>query len=397
MAINSVVELETIKAILKLMQKKPFYGYIIQQFDKIYVPAGHELSTAAVGKGQKEKTLKLYINEGYFGEFLKNPKKGKPYILSVIEHEIIHVVMGHLFISFSDPTRGNIACDLVCNQYIDPVHDNWMTCERYNLPKGKSCYWYYDELKKNQKYQDDVKSGAFGEKGLFGYMKDAHSKWKGVEGDDNCEGLVKDMMRKAREASNNQYGDVHDDIKTFLDEYLKLAKPKIPWNRVLRLFVSSAAESTLGSTIMRTSKRYGTRPGTKLEEILNIAVTIDTSGSISEEDLLEFFSEIKAIWKNGAVVEIIEADCAVCRTYQFNGKFDGSVTGRGGTDLEPALKYVDDKRKFDAHIYFTDFYAPKITKRYKTPTLWVLTSEMDASEHPYEWGKKVNLRSGRPV
>ena len=154
MAINSAIELETIKAILKLMNKKAFYGHVIQQFDKVYLPAENkELPTAAVGKSRDQKTLKLFINEGYFDKLLKDPKKGKAYILSVLEHEILHIVFGHLFIQFSDHTRGNVACDIVVNQYVDPVHDDWMTHNRYNLPEGKSCYWYYDELKKNEKYQ----------------------------------------------------------------------------------------------------------------------------------------------------------------------------------------------------------------------------------------------------
>lgn len=398
MAINSEIELETIKAIIKLMQKKPFYGYIIQQFDKVYLPPEcEELQTAAVGKGRTEKTLKLYINEGYIAKLLKDPKKGKAFVNSVIEHEILHIVLGHLFISFADPVRGNVACDICINQYIDPVHDNWVTHKQYGFPEGKSCYWYYDELKKNKKYQDEVKSGAFGEKGMYSYMKDAHSKWKGVEGDAQCEGLVKDMMRKAKDSCNSSYGDIHGDLKTYLDEMLKTEKAKLSWNRILRLFVSHASESNLAYTIQRISKRYETRPGTKMEEQLSVAVTIDTSGSVSDDDLIEFFAEIKSIWKNGAEVTIIEADCAVCRTYKFNGKFDGSIHGRGGTDLEPAMKWVDEQRRFDAHIYFTDFYAPKISKRYKTPMFWVLTNDMSEEEWPYEHGKKVNIRDGRPL
>jgi predicted metal-dependent peptidase len=134
-----------------------------------------------------------------------------------------------------------------------------------------------------------------------------------------------------------------------------------------------------------------------MEEVLNVAVTIDTSGSISDDDLIEFFAEIKAIHKNGARVTVIEADCAVCRTYEFRGKFDGAVHGRGGTDLDPAMAWVDKQKKFDAHIYFTDFYAPKFEKRYRTPVLWILTSEMEPEGYPCDYGRKVNLRSGRPV
>jgi predicted metal-dependent peptidase len=398
MAINSEIELETIKAIIKLMSTKAFYSHIIQQFDKVFLPPENkEIETAAVGKTRSQKNLKLFINEGYFEKLLKDPKKGKAYIISVFEHEILHVVLGHLFINFSDSVRGNIACDIVVNQYVDPVHDDWMTHTRYSLPEGKSCFWYYEELKKNAKYQEDLKNGAFGVNGMFSYMNDAHSKWKGCTGDEGCESMVKDIMRKARDACDNSYGNIHGDVKAYLDTFLKFEKEKVPWNRILRLFVSQSAESNLGYTIQKISKRYGTRPGTKQEEVLNVAVTIDTSGSISDEDLVEFFTEIRAIWKNGANVTIIESDCEVGKTYKFKGKFDGNISGRGGTDLEPAMMLVDKAKEFDAHIYFTDFYAPKISKKYKTPVLWVLTSDIPEDQWPYEWGKKVNIRDGRPI
>jgi len=42
-------------------------------------------------------------------------------------------------------------------------------------------------------------------------------------------------------------------------------------------------------------------------------------------------------------------------------------------------------------VYFTDFYAPKITKRYNIPILWVLTTELTRDQFPYEWGKFVKI------
>jgi predicted metal-dependent peptidase len=65
------------------------------------------------------------------------------------------------------------------------------------------------------------------------------------------------------------------------------------------------------------------------------------------------------------------------------------VHGRGGTELEPVLKAVEGK--YDALIYFTDFCAPTITKRYKIPTLWVLTEDMDKENYPYKWGRVIKI------
>ena len=44
------------------------------------------------------------------------------------------------------------------------------------------------------------------------------------------------------------------------------------------MFVASCAESVLDYTVKRISRRYGTRPGTRKGDVLNIAVAVDTSG-----------------------------------------------------------------------------------------------------------------------
>jgi predicted metal-dependent peptidase len=181
-----------------------------------------------------------------------------------------------------------------------------------------------------------------------------------------------------------------------IEEMLKREKPIIPWGHVLRMFCASAMESVLEYTMRRESKRYGTRPGTRKGDVLNLAVCVDTSGSISQEQLKLFFNEIRWIWKNGAIVNVVEADCSVARgPYKFNGKWNGEVHGRGGTDLEPALALVEGK--YDACIYFTDFYAPPVSRVYRIPTLWVLTTDLEKSQYPAQWGRHIKIEDSRAI
>ena len=49
----------------------------------------------------------------------------------------------------------------------------------------------------------------------------------------------------------------------------------------------------------RISKRYGTRPGIKIKRYQRLAVAVDTSGSIKENDFVIFFNEIHSMWKQG--------------------------------------------------------------------------------------------------
>ena len=57
------------------------------------------------------------------------------------------------------------------------------------------------------------------------------------------------------------------------------------------------------------------------------------------------------------------------REYDFH-EFDGTVTGRGGTDPTDFLEKVSE-RKFDCMIVFTDLYFSKVENKYNIPAMWV--------------------------
>jgi predicted metal-dependent peptidase len=393
------IQKELIKGIIHIARHKEFYGHVVQQFQKVYVRHPHHVPTAAVGRFPGEKFIKLWLNLDYFGSLYE--EKGKEawnYVLGAEEHEIVHSVSGHLTLHFDDKIRGNISCDLAVNSHLlaNQIHESWPTAESYGFPKGKAAVWYYNNLKDNAKFQQQLKSGAFGVGGVMEWLGKSHRGWEELEKDPVAKEFVKDILRKAKELCNNNYGNIPSDIVEMIEEMLKRERPVIPWNHVLRMFCASATESVLEYTMRRESKRYGTRPGTRKGDVLNLVICLDTSGSISPEQLKLFFNEVRWIWKNGAIVSIVEADCAVARgPYKYNGKWNGEVHGRGGTDLEPALALVEGK--YDACIYFTDFYAPPVSRVYRIPTLWVLTTELEKSQYPVQWGRHIKIESGHAV
>jgi len=207
--------------------------------------------------------------------------------------------------------------------------------------------------------------------------------------------FAKDIIRKAKDLSGKNYGNIPGEVIQQIDELLKKEKAIVPWAKVLRMFVATAAESILDYTVKRVSKRFKTRPGTRKGDVLEIAVAIDTSASIEDWQLKLFWNEIRWIHKNGAKIWIYECDTKVSdrSPFIFRGRWDGSVHGRGGTELEPVLREVEGK--YDALIYFTDFYASKVEHRYKIPILWVLTTEYEPEDYPYPWGKHIKIEDGR--
>lgn len=393
------VERELIKGIVDIARHKEFYGHVVQQLERVIVGDDHRIQTAAVGRVPGDRFIKMYLSRKFFGGLFEEhgKQKGWGYMLGVLEHEIIHIVFGHLFLKFEDKTRGNVAVDLVVNGILpeDTLPGEYVIPEMYGFERGKSAMWYYTHLQGNKTYQQQCAGGAFGMGGIMSHIMSSHGMWSDVKDDLVAKEFAKDIVRKAKDLCNKNYGDIPGAVLQQIDDLLKTEKAIVPWAKVLRMFVASCAESILDYTVKRISRRFQTRPGTRKGDVLNIAVAVDTSGSISDQQLAIFFNEIRWIWKNGAKITIYEADCSVCASYPFKGKFTGKVHGRGGTDLEPVLREVEGK--FDALIYFTDFYAPPIEKRYRIPVLWVLHTEMERSQYPVKWGRHIRIEDNKAV
>lgn len=200
---------------------------------------------------------------------------------------------------------------------------------------------------------------------------DSHEKWEPISGDEMTNGMIKDIIRQANETCRQMgtWGDIPGEIKDAIENAYAVDKEIIPWEVVLKDFVASSSENVLDYTMKRKSKRYDTRPGTKKDDVLDIAIGIDTSGSIDEDMLKMFFNELHWIDKTGTKMTVFEWDTQVNREYDFH-EFDGTVTGRGGTDPTDFLEKVSE-RKFDCMIVFTDLYFSKVENKYNIPAMWV--------------------------
>jgi predicted metal-dependent peptidase len=394
------IKKELIKSIISVVRHKEFYGHIVQQFEKVFVSGDHQISTAAVGRFPGDKFIKLIYNEDYFRglyeEQFENTrdsatalKQSRLLASGATEHEILHVVLGHLCLNYPDKTRGNIAMDCVINQNIpkERRHESWIMPDRYGLPTDKDSKWYYDNLKDNNQLNKELANGDYEE------IAKSHSMWEDLEGDSIAKEFLKDVIRKAKDnTSKDGWSDVGESIRESIDVFIEWMPPKVPWGRAFRNFCASSEESVVEYTMSRISRRFGTRPGTRRRDLLSVAVIVDTSGSISDDELKLFFNEVRWVWKNGAIVHVFEADTDVKNDYKFNGKFTGEIAGRGGTCLETPLTKVD-KMRFDCIVYFTDFEANRISKKPRTPVMWVLSKPPPKEEWPCNWGASIIIDS----
>jgi predicted metal-dependent peptidase len=123
-------------------------------------------------------------------------------------------------------------------------------------------------------------------------------------------------------------------------------------------------------------------------------VAIDTSGSISQEEVNEFVSEVSAIKSNlRASITLLACDDKLCEhsPWRFEAwdelQFPAALGGGKGTNFNPVFDYIDAQDSAcDVVIYFTDAKGvfPKVEPNY--PVMWLIKGK----EHT-PWGTRIQL------
>jgi len=175
------------------------------------------------------------------------------------------------------------------------------------------------------------------------------------------------------------------NIEQIIDE---LVKPEIDWRDILRPLLIKG----LGMDIRRSWMKINIihpddLPGKERLKRKEVAVLIDTSGSISEEELKRFVSEVFGILRETSEVIVIQWDAKaydpiIVKSFRDIDKIR-VIYGRGGTEILPALKLVDEKyRDVDSIIIFSDWYiadlndneVQKLLRKYSRKILAFTTS-----------------------
>ena len=346
-----------------------------------------------------EGLVKLYINPNflknlYENEAKRNLKLFTGMLVTLLEHEVLHIIFGHVTLHLPDKSRSIAATDMSVNSNIDKnfLLEGSSHPDGYELERNKSALWYYDRLSDNEVYKGQLLSGNWVKGSSKLSSIGSHNLWKELEEKQLVGEYLKQVVQTAYNLCNRSFGILPSNVLEHLEGLFKRKKAFLDWRTVFRNFIASSQANELAYTIRRRSKRYKTRPGPIVEETLKLAFAIDTSGSISQQQLFLAQNELLHAWRAGAIIDVIEADMTVQRVYPFKGKIPKDVAGRGGTDLNPVLQYVEDDGSYDGLIYFTDFEAGELDHRYNVNTLWLLSNDnMVADMYPCHWGRVVRM------
>ena len=173
---------------------------------------------------------------------------------------------------------------------------------------------------------------------------------------------IKEAVLAAAAASDGA-GNLPAGVRRIIED---MTAPKMNWRELLRMQLESTIKSDY--TWMRSSRKGwhmdAILPGSKLDPMIDIAVSIDASGSMGDRMLKDFLAEVAGIMEQfpNYRIHVLSFDTQVYNPQQFNSENLEDITGYeimggGGTDFDCVFEYfkaneIEPKR----HIMFTDGY-----------------------------------------
>jgi predicted metal-dependent peptidase len=386
--------------IYSLLQDEPFFAALSRQINK---RSTTDIPTAGIKFNGDNQSYEMFYNPSFME---KCDDSGKRFVLM---HEMYHAAFGHCTYrkKIHDNLRlANLAMDLAINSL---SHMRPIAVEGACLPREKpfeniaydemSSEWYLQQILKEQeknpeKFKDkdsfDDHSG-FGEEGG---ESDEEALAKQIASEklrDAVEKAVKEVEKVGEQTGRAKgWGSVSrqhiSQIKTYANAAFKL-DPK----KVLASFIKASAKADTKSSVIRRNRRLpGKKFGRKYARTARIAVSIDQSGSVSDELLSRVFEWLSDLAKFASFV-VVPFDDRVFEEKIYTWK-KGEQRKRervlcGGTDFNAPTKWVNEGN-FDGHIIITDMMAPKPI-RSKCQRLWLTDKWGSQSTYFQPVGEKV--------
>lgn len=382
----------------QLMFSEPFYGVFLSTLNKV---VRKDVPTAGVC--MQGINYQLAVNE----EFWNSLQGDKPK-MGLLKHELLHICFNHLLDKddYPDQELHNVAADIEINQYIAeeyyPTKDILLPSSypELNLPLKAGTKVYYGLLKqalengtspKLQQLMDGLKGeGLHPTWGEFDGLNEADAKLAKSQLEHQIKEILKGQSDKGR-------GFVPSELESFIDGILAETEPSYDWRSYFRRFAGTSTRTYTKKTRRKLNKRFQENPALKIKTKKNVLVGIDTSGSVSEKNLIEFFTEIQHMYKTGVAITVAEGDAGIHNIYEYKGKMPNFITGRGGTNMNPFIEYFNEHKEFNSLIILTDGYIGHNTAKSFKPTIMVITADGESVDTVKEngWGNtiKMNLAS----
>jgi predicted metal-dependent peptidase len=358
-------------SILRLRMKSPFFA-TLAMFAK-FSPTQEIFTAATDGKD-------IFYNEDFIRSL---PTKQ---IDGLLLHEVLHAALLHI------PRRGtrepelwNIAADIVINGMIAQESN-------FELPAGGlrdsalekfTVEEVYEILQKRPRIQfnecdllnqapSDVPGGSTTVVLSASAKAELESHWRNA-------------LQQARVIAQSSKGNIPLGIQRELD---RLTSPQLDWRSYLWRYLTQTPND------FRDFDRRFVGQGLYIEtlsgESVKVYVAIDTSGSIDNQILRIFLSEVRGILDAYPHLkcDLYYADADAYGPYELepNSKFP-PPEGGGGTSFVPFFQAIkaDQKEQLSSLcIYLTDGYGDFPKPAPAAPTLWVvIAGGLESAKFPF--------------
>lgn len=362
------------KAKAKLIMENPFFASIIcnlpcEPDDTLNPP-----TMATNGKWVR-----------YHPDFVDNHSLHE--VVFVLCHEVGHCMFSHMFRRGQrDPKLWNIAGDYVINDLlvsdaVGVMPQGGLHNPQLVLAGNGTTDGVYDIL-------DQQTDG--GQRGVPDLFDECHDADGDAASQAEAEAEMKVSIAQAAAAAK-MCGKLGSKLERLVDMALK---PKVPWQDVLRRFVSSKAK--VEYTYARPKRRFLAEdlflPSLGGDQMGELCVAVDCSGSINQDEINAFAAEIRAIKEDcrPTKLHVIYFHHEVSRVDTFD-KDDELViapNGTGGTAFSPIFAEIE-ARDFNpvATVVLTDLCCHDFGPAPSHPVLWVSNHSDQAP-----WGEVVMMK-----
>lgn len=177
-----------------------------------------------------------------------------------------------------------------------------------------------------------------------------------------------------------------------MSEIIAANTPKMNWKMILRNFAKSITTVDVTSSRMKVNRRFElAQPGRRYDNKCHVLVAIDSSGSMSDQDLARGMSIVNSVFSVAKVSYIVwDTEVKEFDNNYTKIKKNFSVSGRGGTSVQLVFDWIKNQKrkdKFDGVVIFSDMYFEYIPDpKLGIPTIAIGTFSGD-TKCPLDWVK----------
>ena len=398
----SAIETKLAAARTRLILEKPFLGSLVMHLPLMAANVKWCKTTATDAKN-------FYYNPDYIGRLSLEQTQ------FVLAHEAMHCALSHFARrNHRQKHRWDVACDYAVNMILDDerMHgpENALLNAAYRGLTAEEIYPVLHEDPPEETQDQHLFDPASDEQGAEGVLLppfqgegrggDGQARDEGggssTDGQETSSGQSQaagepedaspldsgrlDEQWKSRLAaaaqSARQAGRLSPSLMRLIDHQLA---PQLPWRALLARYMTSAARDDY--SWKQTSRRESAALMPRLSsQSVDVIVALDTSGSVREDELRAFLSEIDAL-KGQVRAAITLHACDEKLDAQGPWHFAAwetvrlpeSLRGGGGTDFRPMFEWVEREHlRPDLLLYFTDAQGRFPPQEPPYPVVWLV-------------------------